>query len=384
MISRKRVIYVPALRMKKGELAGLRLLRVDVADCIAPLLVVPPAKDREASGQDALFPAGDGVPDVGGVLFKYWPHRPVFVDARVLFKECGAQEAVTWLPNLYSRARSLGVFAIPVASLDMLEQLGVTAFKDSIPTGTGLKFGLRIQSGEMADSSLNDRVRRVLTRLKVPASECTVFADFSDADLSVPSFVAPVIRGVLEQLQALAPWHLIVFLGTHYPETNPAKEAGQTIIHPRNEWHAWSQAVRFDPSTAQHMVFGDFAADSAKIEFGGKGGRPIQHCRYTTASSWLVVRGADNGSTYEVMKAVFERIVANGEFSGPTFSQADAYIFDVARNNAPSAGNATIWRQVNTTHHITRVVADIATVRKIPITNLPNAPAGAQQVLLNL
>jgi len=384
MISRKRVIYVPALRMKKGELEGLRLLQDDVADCIAPLLIVPPAKERNTGSQEALFPAGNGVPDVGGVLLKYWLHRPVFVDARVLFKECDAQEAVNWLPDIYNRARRLGVFAIPVASLDMLEKLGTAAFKDSIPTAPGLKFGLRIQSGEMADSSLDGRVRRVLASLDVRASECAVFADFSDADLSVPSFVAPVIRGVLEQLQALAPWLLIVFLGTHYPETNPAKEAGQTVIHPRNEWHAWSEAVRFDPSTAQHMVFGDFAADSARIEFGGKGGRPIPHCRYTAGANWLVVRGEDKGSTYEVMKGVFERIVANSEFSGPTFSQADAYIFDVARNNAPSAGNATIWRQVNTTHHITRVVADIATVRKIPIAKLPSMPAGAQQTLLIL
>lgn len=383
MISRKRVIYVPALRMKKGELDGLRLLRDDVADCIAPLLIVPPAKERNTGSQEALFPVGNGVPDVGGVLLKYWPRRPVFVDARVLFKECGAQEAINWLPEIYNRAHRVGVLAIPVASLDLLEQLGTAAFKDSIPTGPGLKFGLRIQSGEMADSSLDGRVRRVLASLDVRASECTVFADFSDADLSVPSFVAPVVRGVLEQLQALAPWQLIVFLGTHYPETNPAKVAGQAVIHPRNEWHAWSEAVRFDPSTAQHMVFGDFAADSAKIQFGGKGGRPIPHCRYTTGANWLVVRGEDNGSTYEVMKAVFEQIVASGEFSGPTFSLADTYIFDVARNNAPSAGNATIWRQVNTTHHITRVVADIATVRKIQIAKLPITPAGAQQALLN-
>lgn len=73
----------------------------------------------------------------------------------------------------------------------------------------------------------------------------------------------------------------------------------------------------------------------------------------------------------------------SGEFSGETFSNADAYIFDVARNNAPKAGNATTWRQVNTTHHITRVVADIAEVRRIPISRLPNAPIGVQRTLLD-
>ncbi len=384
MISRKNVIYVPVLRMKRGELDGLRLLRDDVSDCIAPLLIVPPANERHAESQSSLFPTGNGVPDVGGALMKYWQHRPVYVDPRVLFKECGVQESVNWLPELYSRAHSRGVHAIPVGSLDMLERLDAAAFKNSMPTDTSLKFGLRIQSGEMADPLLNERVRNALSNLGLVDSECTVFADFSDADLSEPSIVAPIIRGVLEQLQSFARWPAIVFLGTHYPDTNPATKPGQTVLHPRNEWRAWSEAVRFDPSTAEYMVFGDFAADSAKINFGGKGGRPIPHCRYTTESSWLVVRGDDTGPTRKVMKAVFQRIVDSGEFSGPTFSQADSYIFDVARSNVSSAGSPTTWRQVNTTHHITRVVADIAAVRKIPIRELPNEPSGSQEELLSL
>jgi len=83
------------------------------------------------------------------------------------------------------------------------------------------------------------------------------------------------------------------------------------------------------------------------------------------------------------MKDVYERVLDSGEFSGPSFSEADAYIDDVARNNSESAGNASTWRQVNTTHHITRVVADIAKVRGIPITELPSSPTGAQLTLLD-
>ena len=382
MVSRKKTVYVPVLRMKMGELEGLRLLQTDVADCIAPMLVVPPAKERKLDGQEALFPAGQDAPDVGGVLAKYWAGRQVFIDPRVLFKELGADNAVSWLPSLFSRARSQGVQAVPVSSLTDLERIGVDAFKSGVSTTTGLKFGLRIESGDLTDLTLDNRVRAVMLKMALAASECAVFADFSDADLSDPSLVSPIIRGALEQLQAIGQWRLVVFLGTNYPEKNPA-EAGQTITQPRNEWHAWSEAVKFDPSTAEHMIFGDFAADCAKIEFSGKGGRPIPHTRYATASSWLVVRGDCTGSTHEIMKEVFERIVTSGHYAGPTFSDADAYIFDVARNGAPSAGNATTWRQLNTTHHITQVVADIAKVRKIRISRLPDAPVGVQQTLMD-
>lgn len=382
MNSRKRFIYMTTLRMKMGELEGLSWLRSDVADCVIPNLIVPPAKERSSSSQESLFAEGKSIPDVGGVLAKYWVHRPAFVDPRVLFKEYGTANAMNWLPAIFSRARNLSVIAIPVASLVTLEKVGVTAFKAAISHGDSLKFGLSIPSGEMTDPELGTRMQAVLMGLNVQPAECAVIADFTDADLSEPSFVAPIVRGALEQLQDIGKWQMIVFQGTHYPEKNPAKP-GKTFVQPRNEWHAWTEAVKFDPSTAQQMVFGDFAADSAKIDFKSGRAQAIRHCRYTTASDWLVTRGEGEGSDYEVMKDVFERIVDSGQFSGETFSHADAYIYDVARNNSPKAGNATTWRQLNTTHHITRVVADIATVRKIPISKLPIAPVGVQQSFLS-
>lgn len=381
MGKRNKVIYVPSLRMKKGELEGLRALREDVVDCILPLLVIPPLKERESGSQEGLFAPGEAIPDVGGVLVRYWPRRSVFVDASPLFKEHTAERAVNWLPELFQRARNLDVLAVPVAVLTDLERVDISGFKASIAPSYSLKFGVRVQSGDMTDPNLNERVRSVLISLGLTASECAVFADFSDADLSDHFLVAPIIRSALEQIQTFGQWQLIAFQGTHYPEKNPA-EPGQTISHPRNEWRAWREAVSFDPSTEEHMVFGDFAADSAKMDFGGKGGRPIPHCRYTTDSHWLVIRGDETGSTNEVMKEVFGRVLKSGKFSGPQFSEADAYINDVACDNLDGAGNATTWRQVNTTHHITRVVADIAKVRGIRITELPSSPTGDQLLLV--
>lgn len=383
MLNRKKVIYVPALRMKRGELEGLFWLREDVSDCIIPLLIVPPAKERSSSSQESLFVAEKSIPDVGGILSKYWVNRKVFVDPRVLFKEYGADAAVNWLSELFNRAWRLGVHAIPCSSLTTLEEVGAGAFKTAILDGDGVKFCLLIPSADMADLSIGTRVRDMLQSLGLKPSECAVVTDFTDADLSEPSFVAPIVQNALEQLQNIGQWQMVIFLGTHYPEKNPA-EPGQTFSCARNEWNAWTQAVRFDPSTAEQMVFGDFAADSAKIDFKTGRAQPIRHVRYTTATEWLVVRGEAEGSDYEVMKDVFERIVTSERFAGAGFSNADAYIYDVARNNASSAGNATTWRQVNTAHHITQVVADIAAVRKIPISKIPSPPAGVQQDLLEI
>jgi hypothetical protein len=232
---------------------------------------------------------GEAIPDVGGTLSKYWLQREAFLDLTYLLKEHGYENAVNWLPNIFNRARSLNVKAVPAADLTDLEQINPEAFTAILPVGR-LKFGLRILSAEMTDPSLDERIQNALSKLGLLASDCAIFADFSDADLSDQSLVAPIIRSALEQFQEFGQWQHIVFQGTNYPDKNPA-QPGQTSVQPRSEWLAWRDAVKFAPSTAEHMVFGDFAADCAKIDFGGKGGRPIPHCRYATESDWLVVRG---------------------------------------------------------------------------------------------
>jgi hypothetical protein len=54
--------------------------------------------------------------------------------------------------------------------------------------------------------------------------------------------------------------------------------------------------------------------------------------------------------------------VRSGRFAGRGFCSADDYIFKTAMGwDGP--GNGTTWREINTAHHITRVVRDIGNIR---------------------
>lgn len=94
MLKRRKILYIPALRMKQGELEGLKALRSDVAECILPLLIVPPASERDSSSQHELFSQSEAIPDVGGALLKYWPCRQVFIDPTFILKEYGHEDAI--------------------------------------------------------------------------------------------------------------------------------------------------------------------------------------------------------------------------------------------------------------------------------------------------
>ena len=71
------------------------------------------------------------------------------------------------------------------------------------------------------------------------------------------------------------------------------------------------------------------------------------------------------------MHGVYKAIVDSGDFAGEGFSSADSFIANGAKNSTAGPGNSTTWRQLNTTHHITQVVSDIAKVRGIAIKKAP-------------
>ena len=373
-----KILYCPALRMKAGELSGVRELAPDVAAHVLPRFIVPPPSERD-DDQPELFLLGD-TPDVGGLLSRHWLNRPAIIDSTYLIAERGRDNLASWLPQMFRRARSLHVKAIPMARLADLGDLEMDAFKESIAEEDDLKFSFCVSSGEMVGPEFGLTLSRAVEQLGLQAVDCAVIADFSDSDFSAPDLVAPIIGWALELLQDLGQWRHIIFQGTHYPEKNPA-EHGASELWPRNEWAAWRQAVSFDPATAEHVIFGDYAADCAKMVFGGSGGKAIRHYRYTTESAWLIARGGKAGSDKTVMEEICARIVASGHFAGAQFSTADAYIALTAQGQ-DGPGNSTIWRQVNTKHHLTRVVVDVANVRGISIEEPPVQDSGSQLVLL--
>lgn len=363
-----RPVYCSALRMKAGELEGVRQLAPDVADSVLPRFIVPPKKERN-DAEPLLIEMAE-MPDISVALAAHWRDRPALIDATYIIDEYGRDRLAAWLPNMFQRAWAAGVIAIPIAQLSDLGSAEIQAFRAFIPGQSPLKFAICVSSDELVGAELRATLLSILSSLGLNPADCAVIADFAGAELSAPMIAAPIISGALETLQEIGAWQHIIFQGTHYPEVNPAKD-GTAEIWPRNEWLAWREAVRFDPTTAEYMIFGDYAADCAKMAFGGGGAPAIRHIRYATPGAWRVQRAVKEGKDAQRMHGVYKAIVDSGDFAGEGFSSADTFIANGAKNPTAGPGNSTTWRQLNTTHHITQVVSDIAKVRGIAIKKAP-------------
>jgi len=361
--------YSPALRMKSGELEGVRQLAGDVSSCILPRFIVPPRNERDPS-KPLLFEVEE-MPDVSAALSTYWRGRPALIDSSYILDEYGRERMQRWLPQMFERGHTYGAKPIPMAVLEDIGEAEAPAFKAAISASQGIKFAICVPSGDLVGPESNVAMSMALERLGLAPEDCMVIADFGGTEFGDPHIVAPIIGFALESLQDFGRWQRIAFQGTHYPEKNPA-EHGSAELWPRNEWLAWRDAVRFDPTTAEHMMFGDYAADCSRMVFGSVGVSAIRHLRYTTGTHWLVQRGAQEGRADSVMRAVCHKIIESGHFAGTGFSAADEYIYELAYGRK-GPGSATTWRQLNTTHHLTQVVADLAKVRGVVIAKSPEA-----------
>jgi hypothetical protein len=372
-------IYLPALRLKQGEYKALAELQSDLAAQILPHFIIPPPRERDPEKGRALT-FDEIVHEAGRRVGRHWPLRPCLLDPRFLFGELYDSECVMWLPRLFKVATSAGSLAIPVVSLSDLEGARLAAFSAILsPQSAGI--ALRITLRNLGDPGLPTRVQSALLRAGTKPNECLLLLDFSGADLSEPQMVADYILTAYQQVNEIGLWGRLAVQATSFPEKNPSEAGGNSLL-PRNEWHAWKHAANHEDNVRRNVMFGDFGADSSKFIFASGGRSPIRHYRYSTTESWFVVRGTDEHPVKEAMQDISLKIVNSDHFSGREFSHGDAFIYDTAHGLA-GPGNPSTWRKVNTVHHLTRVVCDLAPLHGRKIWIGSSVPAAEQLSLFD-
>ncbi|GJE74757.1 beta family protein [Methylorubrum suomiense] len=367
MSNSKNLLYVPALRAKAGEIRGIQRLAPDIIDKIIPHFIVPPPKDIDPEKQRQLTQE-EIIYGTGRKIAEHWPLRDAFLDTRFLFSEFGEETSLEWLPRIFQVAKHAGAKLIPVLTPSDALSNRSASFRKVLSDGP-IKAVLRIKFDEV-DADTAAYIAKSLSLMGISEQECVIISDFSEADFSSPKIVGQIAQSVLEDLQEIGRWQSIVFQGSNYPTTNPASDNNSFVV-PRNEWLAWQEAVKLDGRSTDRLVFGDFGADCSKIKFQKNGGGiPIRHYRYALISSWLVVRGSPTGTAKDAMRQVCMRIINSGQFAGREFSSADDFIYRCAQG-WEGPGNGTTWREINTTHHVTRAVRDIGAIKGLTFKSIP-------------
>lgn len=342
--------YHPALKLKLGEYVAASRISPDIQRLVCPRFVICPLKERDPEKGAPLTPA-EIAHFSGERMGKYWPIRPAFIDTQFAAPDLGDDGVKT----LYRIAQGRNPKLIPVASVsDLFNPIFRLFLAPARP-----RLGIYLPYSEVNPTILLEGLKAI----GCDPADAVVFIDFTGTDLN-PTIAAGSVAAIFDRLNEAAVWARLVFQGSAYPKKNPADAGGYALV-PRDEWKTFHAAAREWSLPKGVAAYGDFGADCGEMVFpNGSSGRAILHLRYTTTEHTLVVRGKKDGKDLAVMKDVFQRILDSGHFAGQSFSYADDRIWRGAKG-LDGSGNASMWREWNMAHHLTRVVRDLGAIEGI-------------------
>ena len=336
--------YYPALRAKPGEFAACGKLAARYQGYVCPRFVVPPP--TEPDPEKGRAPTLDEIGYMmGDRLGKSWPHRRAFLDCQLAADALGD----AGVEILFRIATAVNPQLLPVLTIpDLSNPARQALLRDgSVRAGIYMDF-------EDADPAI---LLAGLRRIELRPDQCVLFVDFSGAQLGED--FAPAIGEIFDQLDGAARWSKIVYQASAYPEKLPVGSNERTLIA-RAEWTTFLAALKETGVQPDRLAYGDFGADCGRMVFPKRkgGGRPRPHLRYTGKTHTLVVRGSDSGAFTPTMREVCKQIVESKEYCGRGFSYADDRIWRNAKGMTDTCGDATNWRELNTAHHLVRIVQE--------------------------
>lgn len=337
--------YHPALRFKQGEYTAIAKIERDIQRQIQPRLIIPPPKESDPAKGRPLTP-DEIAYETGRRIGKNWPFEVAFLDAQHVASFLGD----AGLRTLFRTAQAQNSKLVAVATVDDLFNPTYAAFlRASAP-----RIGVFVPY-EKLDTQ---RMREGLKSIGCTPDECVVFVDFNRAPFELEG-IEIAVAAIFDELAAAARWFRIVFQGSSFPKTNPAKTKG-TFAVVRHEWDVFQAAIKECSVSPEQIGYGDYGPDSSEIKFSKKkgGAAPYRHIRYTVDGSNLVVRGSDTGTQASAMKDVCQAILSSGKFLGRDFSYADEAIYQIG-NGRWSAGTPSMWREWNMAHHMTYIVRQL-------------------------
>jgi hypothetical protein len=355
--------YVPVVLTRQGERLALRVLDPRIKDHCTPLFAVHPVpKDLDTGGPQ--ISVDEHVRKSPVQLIRDWGTRPAMIDLQHIDPSARMNDGTHPLAWVVATAGEAGLSLAPVVGPSRDDDYRAAAFEAAREREVSVCF--RLQPSEWADLPSATGAGRLLALLDesgLPPEAIHVVFDMEGDISTTPAITATAIRASLRALPHVNNWRSVTIAGTGMPAATSDVGADNSAELPRLEWLVWR--TLFDEEREYRLpTFGDYCVQHPDplSDFDPRYMQSAAQLRYTIARAWFIARGRGmrSGGTEQV-RDLAEQVVAHQQFAGSDFSWGDEWISDCA-SRACSAGNQMVWRKAATSHHITYVVRQLATL----------------------
>ena len=372
------IIYFPILKALAAELAALEQMKQWNANQMIPLFEIPKITDQireKKKYRKCPSIKTDYLDDTSEKIGGIWEGRRAMFDMYHWYPTETVESGEHVIPYTYSALKNMGVDTVPVVGYDRwnnLEyQLALISISKTHPGG----FCIRLDQTAFEDAAepeyFQDNIQDILTTLEISSANCRVIFDFEDVtSLSIADMLSKfeLLLGLISSYG---------FLGLSIAACSLAKTINGAVKEPntcgrvlRKEMLLWKNARKQFPQLP--INFGDYGVRGPHTNEGIRSPNTNGKIRYTIENEYFIARGhsISKPPRGEQMWELAQKIIDSGHYLGPDFSWGDNEILRCS--HMEFKGNAGNWITIDTNHHFTFVVAEIAeferTLMSIPVT----------------
>jgi len=354
--------YMPILKGKAAEYGSLQRLDSEVKSRLTPLIDVPPIpwdfiNDKPSRSID------EHLEDIANTLLNCWEEgRPVFIDVSQIPDEERMQNGEHPLAYVHRSCRDKGVHSIPVISAYSDTPSKEAAKEAAGIDGRGICIRLVNEELEEFQEDPERFLSELLSFLEVGPEEVDLVIDFQELPQSAP--MGLIVRSVLKTIPSVHALRTLTLASTSFPQHLGEFPSAAVSTPSRSEWILWREIIENPRGIERVPTFGDYAIAHPEIfEIDPRIMRMTANLRYTADSEWVILKGRNvRKHGYGQMHDLCHQLANRPEYMGEDFSWGDEWIMKCA-NRETGPGNATTWRLVGTTHHLTFVTHQLASLR---------------------
>lgn len=346
--------YVAILKWRLGEYQALSRLDGAQKDLITPLIVIPPIEyDFELKCLKKT--AQEHIETFPNRLLTKWSTRKAIIDIHDSLEHSLMDSGSSVISYIFEELLKRKSNAIPVVSLKRS-----SIFFDDIKTiikQSGGGIAIRVYLADLIAPSLNVDLESVITNLGVSHDNIDLIIDIGKPDTFEP--YADFSKALLHRLTSitnLKQFRSFVFTATGLNITK-IKPPGAEVV--RHEWLLY-QKLANDLKAIRVPSYGDYAIETPEFsEMDMRTIKPAGKIIYTGDSVWFVSKGsAFRGNEAQMIK-LCEEVMSSAHWEGKGYSHGDERIHET-QAKIKNTGNLSTWKQVGVSHHLVKVVHQLA------------------------
>lgn len=353
--------YVPILKGKQGEFGALESLSSETKACMTPLVEIAPIPPSSGQGRAPRTVERHLGNFLSGMADGWNGGSPAFVDFRWLPPDVRVDGTVHPVSYVFQRAYDQGLHLVPTLALgrDSAHNDVVSRVVAEYDCGVCLRLAVEDFAG---GNNAFVEASRLLRRLSVERGSADLMLDFSWLP---PNSAASTEITAIHLLQAAHAddWRTVTIAGTGFPHTLSSCRPDAVSLIRRVEWSVWLSVVGRIPRGGRIPTFGDYCiAHPELVDFDPVRMKVSANVRYTADENWIILKGRSvNSHGFEQCRSLCDILVGRADYRGANFSWGDWFIYECAAGRE-GPGNATTWRKVGTSHHLTLLPNQIASV----------------------